>query len=202
MELKSGNIRRCESLGMTIEEVRQLSQLTVDDLHYLMQSSVSVLNLSINHDNFWIIVQQSRTEQKRMQRIDRALALGGSIELMQTYFGLSAAEVSARRRLKGIDTARGRTQAPDEEADAGIWTQWDASGLNSPDSHDALDVMMLAAELHNVSLTAVWTRVTTWCRERDRTCENVHRRGKTLCPSGHCPAGGPAVPSDGAGYGS
>ena len=41
MELKSGNIRRCEALGMTIDEVRQLSQLTVDDLHYLMQSSVA-----------------------------------------------------------------------------------------------------------------------------------------------------------------
>lgn len=168
MELKSGNIRRCESLGMTIEEVRQLSQLTVDDLHYLMQSSVSVLNLSINHDNFWIIVNQSRTEQKRLQRIDRALALGGSIELMQNYFGLSAAEVSSRRRLNGIDTRQGRTQAPDEEADAGIWVQWKASGLTAPDSHEALDVMMLAAEQHDVSLTAVWTRVNSWCREASR----------------------------------
>lgn len=168
MELKSGNIRRCESLGMTIEEVRQLSRLTVDDLHYLMQSSVSVLNLSINHDNFWIIVNQSRTEQKRLQRIDRALALGGSIELMQNYFGLSAAEVSSRRRLNGIDTRQGRTQAPDEKADAGIWVQWNASGLTDPDSHQALDVMMLAAEEHDVSLTAVWTIVNRWCREASR----------------------------------
>ncbi|WP_411913708.1 DUF2857 domain-containing protein [Yersinia enterocolitica] len=168
MELKSGNIRRCESLGMTIEEIRQLSQLTVDDLHYLMQSSVSILNLSINHDNFWIIVQQARTEQKRMQRIDLALALGGSIELMQAYFGLTAAEVSARRRLKGIDTRQGRTQAPNEEEDVGIWQQWKASDLTTPDSHDALDVMMLAAEKHHVSLTAVWSRVRIWCREASR----------------------------------
>lgn len=175
MELKSGNIRRCESLGMTIEEVRQLSQLTVDDLHYLMQSSVSVLNLSINHDNFWIIVNQSRTEQKRLQRIDRALALGGSIELMQHYFGLSAAEVSSRRRLNGIETRQGRTQAPDEDADAGIWVQWNTSGLTAPDSHEALDVMMLAAEKHDVSLTAVWIRVNSWCREADRKVVNHNR---------------------------
>lgn len=168
MELKSGNIRRCEALGMSIDEVRQLSQLTVDDLHYLMQSTVSVLDLSINHDNFWIIVNQARTEQKRLQRIDRALALGGSIELMQTYFGLTTSEVSARRRLNGIDTHQGRTQAPDEQADAGIWKQWKAAGLTGPDSHEALDVMMLAAEQHNVSLTAVWTRVNTWCREAAR----------------------------------
>ncbi|MGM7764939.1 DUF2857 domain-containing protein [Yersinia enterocolitica] len=168
MEVKSGNIRRCESLGMTIEEIRQLSQLTLDDLHYLMQSSVSVLNLSINHDNFWIIVQQARTEQKRMQRIDLALALGGSIELMQTYFGLTAAEVSARRRLNGIETRQGRTQALNEEDDVGIWQQWKAANLTTADSHDALDVMMQAAEKHQVSLTAVWSRVNSWCREASR----------------------------------
>ncbi len=167
MDLKSGNIRRCESLGMTIDEVRQLSQLTVDDLHYLMQSTVSVLDLSINHDNFWIMVNQARTEQKRLQRIDRALALSGSIELMQHYFGLTTAEVSARRRLNGIETHQGRTQAPGEDADAGIWRQWKAAGLAGPDSHEALDIMMLAAEQHNVSLTAVWTRVNSWCREAE-----------------------------------
>ncbi|AHK18411.1 MULTISPECIES: DUF2857 domain-containing protein [Yersinia pseudotuberculosis complex] len=168
MDLKSGNIRRCESLGMTIEEVRQLSQLTIDDLHYLMQSSVSVLNLSINHTNFWIIVQQARIEQQRMQRIDRALELGGSIELMQTYFGLTTAEVSARRRLNDIDTRQGRTQALNEQEDADIWTQWRDSGLSAADSHEALDVMMLAAEQHDVSLTAVWSRVSNWCREASR----------------------------------
>jgi hypothetical protein len=167
MELKSGNIRRCESLGMTIDEVRQLSQLTVDDLHYLMQSTVSVLDLSINHDYFWIIVNQARTEQKRLQRIDRALVLGGSIELMQHYFGLTTAEVSTRRRLNDIETHQGRTQAPSEDADAGIWRQWKASKLTGPDSHEALDIMMLAAEQNNVSLTAVWTRVNSWCHEAE-----------------------------------
>ncbi|AFI91620.1 DUF2857 domain-containing protein [Pectobacterium parmentieri] len=165
MELKSGNIRRCEALGMTMEEVRQLSQLTVDDLYYLTQSSVSVLNFQINHDNFWSMVNQARTEQKRLQRIDRALALGGSIELMQFYFGLSTSEVSSRRRLNGVETRQGRVQAPTEEEDAALWEQWRSSGLSSPDSHEALDVMMLAAEQQNVSLTAVWTRVNAWCRE-------------------------------------
>lgn len=165
MELKSGNVRRCESLGLTAEEIRMLNQLTVDDLHYLMNSHVSVLNFEVNHENLHLMMNQARNEQKRMHRIDRALALGGSIEMMQAYFGMTTAEVSARRRLHGIETRQGRTQSPDEETDAAIWHVWQKSGLSNADSLEALDVMMLAAEQNNISLTAVWIRVQVFCRE-------------------------------------
>lgn len=30
MDVKNGNIRRCESLGMSLEEIRALSQLSLD----------------------------------------------------------------------------------------------------------------------------------------------------------------------------
>lgn len=76
MELKSGYIRRCESLGLTTEEMQLLHGLTIEDLHYLMNSSVSVLTFQIHHENFSLMLQHARREQQRMQRIDRALALG------------------------------------------------------------------------------------------------------------------------------
>ncbi|HEY2454454.1 MAG TPA: DUF2857 domain-containing protein [Scandinavium sp.] len=165
MDLKAGNVRRCESLGMSIEEIRALSQLSLDELYYLNQSHVSVLDFRINHDNFWLMLNQARNEQKRLLMIDKALELGGSMELMEIYFGLSPSEVSARRRLMGIETRQGRTQSPTEEEDNALWGHWKASGMTSPDSHEALDVMMKAAEQNTVSLTAVWTRVSQWCRE-------------------------------------
>lgn len=165
MDLKAGNVRRCESLGMSIEEIRALSQLSLDELHYLNQSHVSVLDVRINHDNFWLILNQARNEQKRSLMVDRALELGGSMELMDKYFGMSPTEVSARRRLMGIETRQGRTQSPSEQEDAALWQGWNAAKLRSPDSHQALEVMMLAAEQNGVSLTAVWTRVCQWCRE-------------------------------------
>ena len=157
MDIKNGNIRRCESLGMSVEEIRALSQLSLDELHYLSQSHVSVLDVRLNHENFWLMLNQARIEQKRMLMIDRALELGGSMELIDKYFGLSPSEVSARRRLMGIESRQGRTQSLTEPQDA--------AGLTSPDSHQALEAMMLAAELHGLSLTAVWSRVSQWCRE-------------------------------------
>ncbi|MBF1995456.1 DUF2857 domain-containing protein [Serratia symbiotica] len=165
MDVKSGNIRRCESLGMSVEEIRALSQLSLDELHYISQSHVSVLDVTLNHENFWLMLNQARNEQKRMLMIDRALELGGSMELMETYFGMSPSEVSARRRMMGIETRQGRTQSLSEPQDTLLWSEWKVAGMSSPDSHQALEVMMLAAEQHSLSLTAVWTRVCLWCRE-------------------------------------
>nr|WP_277395952.1 DUF2857 domain-containing protein [Pantoea ananatis] len=165
MDIKCGNIRRCESMGLSVEEIRVLSGLSLDELHYIGQSKVSVLDVKLNHENFWLILNQARNEQARMLMIDRALELGGSMELMDKYFGMSPSDVSSRRRLMGIESRQGRTQSLTEEQDALLWNEWKNAGIESPESHKALEAMMLAAELHGLSLTAVWTKVCQWCRE-------------------------------------
>ena len=70
------------------------------------------------------MLQHARREQQRMQRIDRALVLGGSIEMMQHYFGLSTVEVAARRRMTGINIRQGRCAALSDDENAALWHQW------------------------------------------------------------------------------
>ncbi|EBI7230303.1 DUF2857 domain-containing protein [Salmonella enterica subsp. enterica serovar Newport] len=168
MELKSGNLRRCEALGLTAEEMRMLRELSADDLLYLSESRVSLLDLRIHHENLGLMLTQARREQKRMERIDRALALGASIEMMQRYFGLDSSEVSVRRRLGGIRTRKGRSSAADADLESVLWSQWQKSGAGTPDSAESLDVMMLMAETHGVNLTTIWTLVKAWCAAEKR----------------------------------
>ncbi|EEF7941230.1 DUF2857 domain-containing protein [Salmonella enterica subsp. diarizonae] len=168
MELKSGNLRRCEALGLTAEEMRMLRELSADDLLYLSESRVNLLDLRIHHENLGLMLTQARREQKRMERIDRALALGASIEMMQRYFGLDSSEVSGRRRLGGIRTRKGRSSAADAELESVLWPQWQKSGAGTPDSVESLDVMMLMAETHGVNLTTIWTLVKAWCAVEKR----------------------------------
>lgn len=167
-ELKSGNLKRGEALGLTPEEMGMLTALSTDDLLYLAESRVSVLNLRVHHENLGLMLAQARREQKRLERIDRALALGASIEMMQRFFGLDTSEVSGRRRLGGIRTRKGRSSAADAALESALWSQWQASGMDSPDSVESLDVMMLMAETHGVSLTTVWTLVRGWCAQEKR----------------------------------
>lgn len=42
MDLKSGYLRRCESLGLAREEMQMLQGLTIEEIHYLSNSEVSV----------------------------------------------------------------------------------------------------------------------------------------------------------------
>ncbi|HFV0660420.1 TPA: DUF2857 domain-containing protein, partial [Escherichia coli] len=135
---------------------------SIEEIHYLSNSEVSVLRLDINHNNLVRMLQQARTEQKRLQRIDRALALGGSIELMAFYFGLSSVDVAARRRISGIDVRPGRGITLSDDENSELWRLWQKAGINDVESVDGLDVMMLCAEQMNIPLTAIWHAVRGW----------------------------------------
>lgn len=164
MELKNGFIRRCDKMGLTPEEIATLKDMTIEDIHYIINSEVSVLSFQINQDNLARLMTQAREEQTRKQRIDRALALGGSIKLMEHYFGLMSNDVAARRRIAGIKVRAGRGTVLSDEQSAELWEVW-VSADSTPlrcETEEGLDLMLLAAEQLDISLTAVWNTILKW----------------------------------------
>jgi len=164
MELKNGFIRRCDKMGLTSEEIATLKDMTIEDIHYIINSEVSVLSFQINQDNLARLMTQAREEQTRKQRIDRALALGGSIKLMEHFFGLISNDVAARRRIAGIKVRAGRGTVLSDEQSTELWEIWaanDSKTLRS-ETDEGLDLMLLAAEQMDISLTAVWNAVLKW----------------------------------------
>ncbi|MEQ2024866.1 DUF2857 domain-containing protein [Xenorhabdus szentirmaii] len=177
MDLKNGYIRRCESLGMTPTEMQMLQSLTIEDLHYLGNSPVSVLTVHIHHSNLARILHQARIEQQRTRRIDRALMLGGSIEMMRYFFGLSSLEIAARRRIAGIEVRAGRGLVLSEAENRDLWQCWQAAAIAETDSVEGLDMMMDVAERHDVSLTSVWNAVREWPPAGLAETESTAREG-------------------------
>ncbi|EAR3735401.1 DUF2857 domain-containing protein, partial [Salmonella enterica] len=100
--LKEGNIRHCESLGFTYNELEAINALSMDELFILSRASASFLHVTIQHEVLRQLLAQTRQEIELQQRINRAIALGGSIDLLSQFFGLSSGEISARRRFMGI----------------------------------------------------------------------------------------------------
>ncbi|HBR5383553.1 DUF2857 family protein, partial [Klebsiella pneumoniae] len=43
-----------------------------------------------------------------------------------------------------------------------VWEQWKAAQISNLASLEALDVMMLIAEQHDISLTVIWTLAKSW----------------------------------------
>ncbi|CAM3837372.1 hypothetical protein BS639_17315 [Rouxiella silvae] len=167
LDLKSGYLRRCESLGLKRDHMQMLLSLTLEDLHYLSNSHVSVMTFNIDYAILERMMQQSRLELKRLESIDRALSLGSSIELMQHYFGLSTAEVAARRRIAGIEVRAGRIHVLSDEKDAEVWKLWQQNNSSDVDTSQGLASMMQIAEQMDVSLTATWHAIHNWHRTQN-----------------------------------
>ena len=170
--LKEGDLSYAETLGFTLEEINEISQLPFDSLFSICHSPVSFIAVKIHHDILRKRLERVRTETQYHQQINRAIRLGGSIALLKHYFGLTSNDVCLNRRLQGISVPYGRTPLPDETMDATIWCRWKPLKGKSPDANEALNIMMqiteeLASEPNPPSLTVVCNRI-TFC-EQGRT---------------------------------
>lgn len=164
--LKEGQIRYCESLGFSPQELQELTRLTMDDMLFISNSAVQFITLSIDHNMLSRML--ARTEQERIfqQNLEEALSLGASIEFINHYFGLSTVEVCARRRLIGMSVRQGRNNAPDEESETRVWNEWQKANVGKLDSPDALKAMMAISRTHNISLTVIWNLLRQWYQEK------------------------------------
>lgn len=165
MEVRNGNLRRCEAFGLTDEEIRLLNNLTIEDLHFLSQSPVSIITCQIHRENLRLLLTRAKEVQCQNMIIDRCLTLGASIELLNHYFGLIPSEVSVRRRLSGVRISVGRSQSLTEEQRIELWHRWSQGGAPDLDDQPGLALMMLCAENMNVSLTTIWNTIQEWRRD-------------------------------------
>ncbi|MBN3137947.1 DUF2857 domain-containing protein [Pectobacterium punjabense] len=178
--LKEGNFRYCETLGFTFDELNALNQLSLDELFIVSRASAQFMSITVRHDALQQILTLSHQEAQRQQQINRAIRLGGSIALLNHFFGLTSNEVCTRRRLLGVTTPYGRTPIPDETVDAEIWLSWKKKRTESLDTPDALEAMMLVTESlssreKGPSLTAVWNRITL-CEKEALNRRTSHAR--------------------------
>lgn len=162
--LKEGNIRNCEALGFTVDEINALDQLSLDELFTVSRAAAPFVSITVRHDVLHHLLAQARQEYRQQQQINRAIRLGGSIALLNHYFGLTSNDVCLRRRLLGVSVPYGRTPEPDEETDARIWRQWQQCRVGNLESPGALIAMMQVTEalkpkVEGLSLTMVWKRI-------------------------------------------
>lgn len=176
--LKEGNVHHCESLGFTFEEMNTLNQLSLDELFIVSRSSAPFVAISVRHDILRHLMVLACQEVRQQQQIHRAIRLGGSIALLNQYFGLTSNEVCLRRRLLGVSVPYGRTPEPDEETDAAIWRQWQKCRVENLASSEALVAMMqvtetLLSQTEGLPLTTVWKRITL-CEQEAASRRALH----------------------------
>lgn len=178
--LKEGNFRYCETLGFTFDELNTLNQLSLDELFIVSRASTQFMMVTVHHDVLRNILTLSRKEAQHQQQINRAIRLGGSIALLNHFFGLTSNEVCIRRRLLGVTIPYGRTPIPNETVDAEIWLSWQKNRPENLGTPAVLEAMMqvtesLSSREKGPSLTTVWNRITL-CEKEVLERRKLHAR--------------------------
>lgn len=178
--LKEGDFRYCKTLGFTFDELNALNQLSLDELFTLSRASAQFMAVTVRHDVLQQILTLAHREAQRQRQINRAIRLGGSIALLNHFFGLTSNDVCPRRRLLGITVPYGRTPIPDEIVDAEIWLSWQKNHPGNLGTPDALEAMMqitetLSSRGKGPSLTVVWNRITL-CEKEVLKRRTLHAR--------------------------
>ncbi|MGR3807809.1 DUF2857 domain-containing protein [Pasteurella testudinis] len=162
--LREGNIKPCLRLGFSEDELKEINQLSFDEIYDMTHTHVPFATVTINHEVFWKMVTLARVNSEERRIIDRALMLGASIQMLNSYFGLTTSEVSSRRHLLGKEEPMGRKPAASEEQQEAAWHLWQIH-KNPLDDHNTLaglEALMLIAEETDINLTEVWKLVTSW----------------------------------------
>ena len=120
--------------------------------------------MEIDHEAFWRLIARVRISSQERRLIDRALMLGASIQMLNSYFGLTTSKVSARRSLLGKQEPMGRKPAASEEEEKQIWDLWQAhkSDIQTIESTEGLEFLILIAEETGINLTEIWKLVSRW----------------------------------------
>ena len=120
--------------------------------------------MEIDHEAFWRLIARVRISSQERRLIDRALMLGASIQMLNSYFGLTTSKVSARRSLLGKQEPMGRKPAASEDEEKQIWDLWQAhkSDIQTIESSEGLEFLILIAEETGINLTEIWKLVSRW----------------------------------------
>lgn len=167
--LRNGDIKRCLDLGFREEELSLINSLSLGEINHLSAMPVQFVQVSINHEVLQRALERLQEDNDRQALIQRAIALGATIDMLTQLFGMTASEVSARRRLQGVTSKQGRLAMPPVEETHSIWHRWKelCEGTNlqlEVDPIAALDIMMMLAEETGHTLSVIWKLAHSWAQ--------------------------------------
>ena len=168
---RRGELNYLYQLGFSEEEIAEIENLSTLEIFDICDSGIPFGTVKINHRLFWGLVVSAREKSHQRNVMDKALLLGASSEILHKRFGLSSADVSARRKILGINEPMGRKRNATEEESARVWDVWNKQkaalekNIDLEHSDEGLDLMIFIAEESGVCLTEVSRLILEWTKE-------------------------------------
>lgn len=167
-DLRSGQLRRCLSIGFTEQQLAALKRPEL--LSVLANAQVGWCTVKVNPAVVQRILTQAIAVTEEVAAIDRLLRAGASTEMMSQYHGLTHQEVAMRRNVLGLNKRKGRHPALDEAQDVELWRRWkplrDQRQLDVTDEAAMLQLALDVAENMALPLSVVWATIQGWVEQK------------------------------------
>ena len=144
------------------KEVDAIGRLSLFDLQRLDSLKSHCLNITLNQQVFWPIIEHVQRSREEDGTIRNLLAADAPFEMMNHLYGMSSREFTGKRKNLLKKTQVGRPSLPDSDEEASLYRLWtellqDSDGDNLEGKH----YLKLHRE-SNQSLRAIWQLTQRW----------------------------------------
>lgn len=156
--LAEGDVHSVLDLGLRLDQVSRLQQLTLQDLHHLSGVRAHFLNVTVDPVCFDRVLEHMERSKRGDALQNELIQLRAPLPMMRAFFGMTNAEYAARRKLLGMSGAGvGRPPSPTEQEERVVWDAWRAHA-DVPAEQRYLQV----GHKTGVHLCTVWALVRSW----------------------------------------
>ena len=154
--LREGDQGALRDMTFGPAEVKALRELSMGDLCHLETVRAQCLDVALNRDVYWPLVSQLKRRRESEELQHDLIQADASLDLMQTFFGMSGREYAKLRRTLLVKISTGRPAEPSEDEIEQIWTAWRARASKLQDHLLPPEEYLEIHRETGISLRAIW----------------------------------------------
>ena len=154
--LQEGDQSALRDMKFGPAEIRSLQEISMGDLCHLEKVKAHCLDVALNRDVFWPMLSQLKKRRESESLQHDLIQADASLDMMQTFFGMSGREYAKLRRTLMVRISSGRPAEPSDEEIVRIWAAWRAREDKLQDGLLPPEEYLKIQEEIGVPLRAIW----------------------------------------------
>lgn len=122
--LHEGDQGALRDMNFGPKEISALQDLSMGDLCHLETVRAHCLDVVLNREVYWPMLSQLKQRREAESLQHSLIQADASLDMMQTFFGMSGREYTRLRRTLMVRISTGRPAEPNDEEIDRIWAAW------------------------------------------------------------------------------
>ena len=171
-----GDTDALKEMNFGPKELRALREISMGDLFRARALTAHCLQVRLNREIYWPLLDHLRRERETEEAQRELVQADASLEMMQSFFGISAHEYTRLRRMLTVNPTFGRTPEANEAQATALWIAWKDLGTEATSNLTPADYLNLHRAT-GLSIRIIWNLIERW---RAYGTEDVLGAGRTL----------------------